>query len=129
MKRIAETDLARVALSKGATIEYDGTTLNASRRRSNVVLRSVPDPAPAPPAAPVDVSVVLAAVAQANQQAIDHMADAQGQAVGRLAAAMSAALDKLPPAQAPVKQWVFTIKYDDSYPIKRMESVLATAIR
>lgn len=132
MKRIAETDLARVALTKGVAIEYAGSTLNASGRRLAVV-GARPAPVadkPAPPAPPaVDLNAVLAAAASANQQTIERMAAAQAQSVAGLAATMAAALKLLPPPQAPVKQWVFTIEYDDSYPVKRMARVRATAIR
>ena len=133
MKRIAENDLARVALSKGATIEYEGNTLNASGRRLAVVsARPAPvidKPAlPEPPA--VDVNGALADLVSVNQQSLERLAAMQVQFGAVVAETMAAALKSaLPPQQAPVKEWVFTVEYDDSYPVKRMARIRATAIR
>jgi hypothetical protein len=120
MKRIAESELTRAALAKGAVVSIDGRTVNAAGSKMTL---AAPKPAAPPilaaPPPPMRVEMDTAALLDASRQQAEQM----GRLVSALITEMRAQRDASP---APIKAWEFEVRRDDK---DRLQTLRATAIR
>lgn len=125
MKRIAESDLTRAALAKGAVVSIDGRTVNAAGSKMMLaapapkpIAPQIPDAPPPPMRVDMDTSALVEAA---------HAGERRAESLSRLVAAliteMRAQRDSSP---APIKEWVFKVQRDDR---DRLDTLRATAIR
>lgn len=106
MKTVKDiSELKRLALAKGASVEVGATRYNTTGERVAAMPRKEAPPEPAappptlpPPPAP-EVRVDLAPVAQAQER------------LGQLVAQM---MSQLPQPAAPVREWLFTVERDNN---------------
>ena len=127
MKMVHSEDLSRVSLQKGASITTGGRQVNASRHREDAVVHALPQrlpPAalavPTQPAKP-DALLVVAQLMKEGQQN-------QAQMMALVAQMVREVREQRVPAE-PIQAWEFKVEYDDSYPVKRIKRIRATAIR
>lgn len=86
------SELKRVAIQQGATVEVSGERFNTAGVRASLN-RPQPEPATPPPAPVIDA----APFAQAHE---------------KLGAMFAAAIASLPQPAAPVREWLFTVERD-----------------
>lgn len=122
VKRIAEADLTRAALAKGAVVSIDGRTINAAGQQLAVAKRvekPTEPPAPPPAAEPLTLDTSgLERAAAAGQQQTQALAQVIAALVGEMRAQRNA-------APAPIVGWDFELEHKDG----RLCGIYATAKR
>lgn len=92
------SDLKKMALRQGATVDFGSQKFNSAGVRAQVVQRETPRPEPEPPPpAPPPTQVDMAPVAMAQE---------------KIGAMLAAAIASLPQPHAPVREWLFTVERD-----------------
>lgn len=122
MKRIAESELTRAALAKGAVVSIDGRTVNAAGSKMMLAApapKPTAPPIPAAPPPPMRVEMDTAALLDASRQQAEQL----GRLVSALITEMRAQRDASP---APITAWEFEVQRDDK---DRLQTLRATAIR
>ena len=119
MKRVSRSDLARVAMSKGAVVSLDGTRINASGERQAVGARPAPEPVAQPvqsaPARQEVVHQVKTDPVQVNTASVERALAAQTQASTNLVGVVGMLVEQMARQQSGQSQkrgWRFTIERD-----------------
>jgi hypothetical protein len=94
------SDLKKMALRQGATVDFGSQKFNTAGVRAQVVQRETPraePPAPTPPPSPTPAAVDMAPVALAQE---------------KIGAMLAHAIASMPRPHAPVREWLFTVERD-----------------